>query len=223
MSEALLPFVEVNTNDNPTACVIWMHGLGDSGHGFSPIVPELNLPDSLGIRFIFPHAPTRTVTINNNMKMPAWYDIKSLDFNSRADLSGVEESAASIKAIFDAQVEAGIAPDKIVLAGFSQGGVIAYHLGLRLQHKIAGIMALSTYMCEPDLLNEQACEENRQIPIFIAHGTQDPVVPPVLGEMAYKTLQDAGYKPEFHEYPMQHNVCMKELEDISAWLQQQLA
>lgn len=223
MTQTLLPFVEVNTGENPQACVIWMHGLGDSGHGFAPIVPELKLPASLPVKFLFPHAPTRAVTINNHMQMPAWYDIKSLDFNSRADLTGVEESAESIKALFNAQLEAGFKPEKIILAGFSQGGVIAYHLGLRLSQRIGGILALSTYMCEPDLLAQQASEANRQVPLFVAHGDQDPVVPPMLGQMAVDTLRHNGYQPEFHRYTMQHSVCLQELEDISAWLQQRLA
>lgn len=223
MSQNHLPFVEVNTAENPQACVIWMHGLGDSGHGFSPIVPELQLPDSLPVKFIFPHAPNRAVTINNGMQMPAWYDIKSLDFNSRADLTGVKESAAQIKQLVDMQIEAGFAPEKIILAGFSQGGVVAYHLGLRLDVAIGGIMALSTYMCEPDLLATEASDANRQVPIFIAHGEQDPVVPVMLGQMARDTLVKNGYAPQWQTYTMQHSVCMQEIEAISQWLQARLA
>ena len=222
MSDSLIPHVEVNTGDNPQACVIWMHGLGDSGHGFAPIVPELQLPESMPVKFLFPHAPVRPVSINNNMEMPAWYDIKSLDFNSRADLTGGEESTQQIKQLFDAQVEAGFAPEKIVLAGFSQGGVIAYHLGLRLPQRIAGILALSTYMCEPSLIAGQASEANRDVPIFVAHGEQDPVVPKILGEMAVKTLEENGYKPQWHTYQMQHNVCMEEIQHVSEWLQARL-
>ncbi|WP_018984261.1 alpha/beta hydrolase [Salinimonas chungwhensis] len=223
MSDSLISHVEVNSGDNPQACVIWMHGLGDSGHGFTPIVPELKLPNSLPVKFLFPHAPVRPVTINNNMEMPAWYDIKSLDFNSRADLTGVEESAQQIKQLFDAQVEAGFSPDKIVLAGFSQGGVIAYHLGLRMEQPIAGILALSTYMCEPGLITEQASDANRNVPVFVAHGEQDPVVPIMLGEMAVNTLKENGYQPQWRTYNMQHNVCLEEVEHVSAWLQERLA
>lgn len=222
MSQALIPHVEINTGDNPKACVIWLHGLGDSGHGFAPVVPELHLPDSLPVKFLFPHAPVQTVTINNNMQMPAWYDIKSLDFNSRADLAGVQASAAKIEQLIQAQLEAGFAADKIVLAGFSQGGVIAYHLGLRFGKRLAGIMALSTYMCEPARLADEASEANRDIPIFVGHGTQDPVVPAQLGQMAMESLQANGYAPKWHQYPMEHSVCREELDDISAWLQARL-
>lgn len=222
MTEALLPHIEVNTGDNPQACVIWMHGLGDSGHGFAPIVPELKLPASLPVRFIFPHAPERPVTINNGMRMRAWYDIKTMDFNNRADVEGVVESASQVRALVEAQHAAGIAYDKIVLAGFSQGGVIAYHLGTRIEHKLAGIMALSTYMCAPASLSEQASDANKNTPIMAAHGNYDEVVPVALGKMAVDALTDNGFKPTWGTYPMQHNVCLDELNDISAWLQKVL-
>ena len=147
MTQQLLPCVEINPSTTPDACVIWLHGLGDSGHGFAPIVPELKLPESMAVKFLFPHAPERPVTINGGMRMRAWYDIKSLDFESRADLEGVKESAAQVEALIEAQIESGIPSGRIVLAGFSQGGVIALHLAPRYANKFAGVIALSTYMC----------------------------------------------------------------------------
>lgn len=223
MSTDLLPYVEVNTGENPQACVIWLHGLGDSGNGFSPIVPELNLPASMPVRFLFPHAPERAVTINNGMVMRAWYDIKTFDLDNRADLEGVLESMEQVNALVEAQHEAGFAYDKIVLAGFSQGGVIALHLGTRIQHKIAGIMALSTYMCKPELLADEAAQENKATPIMMAHGVQDPVVPMALGKMAFDALEQNGFSVTWQTYTMQHSVCLQEVEDISAWLQKVLA
>jgi len=218
-----LPYVEHNPSSTPNACVIWLHGLGDSGHGFAPIVPALKLPDSMSVKFIFPHAPERPVTINGGMRMRAWYDIKSLDFNSRADLSGVLESAAHVETLIQEQVDKGIPTDRIVLAGFSQGGVIALHLAPRFKHKLAGVMALSTYMCEPSLLAQEATDVNRDIPIMMAHGEQDEVVPIFMGNAAYKTLTENGFNATWQTYTMQHNVCMQEISDISVWLQKVLA
>ncbi|MDO6566583.1 alpha/beta fold hydrolase [Alteromonas sp. 1_MG-2023] len=223
MEQELLPYVEQSPSSTPNACVIWLHGLGDSGHGFAPIVPELKLPDTMAVKFIFPHAPERPVTINGGMRMRAWYDIKSLDFNSRADLTGVLESASQVEALIQEQVDKGIPTNRIVLAGFSQGGVIALHLAPRFTHKLAGVMALSTYMCEPSLLASEATDTNRDIPIMMAHGDQDEVVPIFMGNAAYKTLTDNGFNATWQTYTMQHNVCMQELNDISAWLQKVLA
>ncbi|ANB25644.1 carboxylesterase [Alteromonas stellipolaris] len=223
MAQELLPYVEQKPSSTPNACVIWLHGLGDSGHGFAPIVPELKLPDSMSVKFIFPHAPERPVTINGGMRMRAWYDIKSLDFNSRADLTGVLESASQVEALIQEQVDKGIPTNRIVLAGFSQGGVIALHLAPRFTHKLAGVLALSTYMCEPNLLANEATDINRDIPIMMAHGDQDEVVPIFMGNAAYKTLTENGFNATWQTYTMQHNVCMQELNDISAWLQKVLA
>lgn len=218
MAESVLPFVEINPDQPARACVIWLHGLGDSGHGFAPIVPELKIPADMGVRFIFPHAPERPVTINGGMRMRAWYDIKSLDFNSRADLEGVIDSAAQVGRLLDKQIADGIPADKIVLAGFSQGGVIALHLATRTDKKLAGVMALSTYMCEPGRLAEEAVDTNKATPILMAHGEQDEVVPVFLGNAASKVLSDNGFDVSWHTYQMQHNVCMKEIEDIHDFL-----
>ncbi|WDT86286.1 alpha/beta hydrolase [Alteromonas sp. 009811495] len=223
MTQQLLPCVEINPATTPDACVIWLHGLGDSGHGFAPIVPELRLPDSMAVKFIFPHAPERPITINNGMRMRAWYDIKSLDFNSRADLTGVKESADQVEQLIQAQIDSGIPANRIVLAGFSQGGVIALHLAPRFSQQFAGVLALSTYMCEPSLLASEATDTNRATPIMMAHGDQDEVVPVFMGNAAFKTLSDNGFNATWQTYTMQHNVCMQELNDISAWLQKVLA
>ena len=222
MTQQLLPCVEINPSTTPDACVIWLHGLGDSGHGVAPIVPELKLPDSMAVKFLFPHAPERPITINGGMRMRAWYDIKSLDFESRADLEGVKESAEQVEQLIKAQIESGIKAERIVLAGFSQGGVIALHLAPRFSQKLAGVMALSTYMCEPALLSSEALDVNRETPIMMAHGEQDEVVPVFMGNAAFKTLNECGFKATWQTYTMQHNVCMQELNDISAWLQKLL-
>ncbi|MGJ8680216.1 alpha/beta hydrolase [Paraglaciecola sp.] len=223
MSEQELPYVEVNPTSSPKATVIWLHGLGDSGNGFAPIVPELNMPQELAVRFIFPHAPVRPITINNGMQMRAWYDIKSMDFGSRADSTGVKESAALIQQLIEAEIAQGIPANKIILAGFSQGGVVALHLGTRYEHKLAGIMSLSSYMCEPEKLTAEAHNANKNTDIFVAHGQQDDVVPIAMGNAAFKTLESNGYPVSWKDYMMQHNVCVQELNDISAWLQKQLS
>ncbi|MBN7820854.1 alpha/beta hydrolase [Bowmanella yangjiangensis] len=213
-----LPYVEVNPTGKADAVVIWLHGLGDSGNGFAPIVPELKLPESLNVRFLFPHAPVRPVTINNGMQMRAWYDIKSLDFENRADIEGVTESMALVRELVEAQMASGIPSERILLAGFSQGGVIAYHLGLRFEHKLAGIMALSTYMCQPEKLAEQRHSANQNTEILVAHGLYDEVVPCALGKAAFSLLESLNYPVKWRDYPMQHNVCLEEIQEISQWL-----
>ena len=222
MSNSNLECVEVNPSQPHTAVVIWLHGLGDSGNGFAPIVPELKIPDALPIRFVFPHAPVRPITVNNNMEMRAWYDIASLDFNHRADRTGVETSAKQVEALIDAEIANGTPAERIVLAGFSQGGVIALHLGTRINKKLAGIMALSTYMCEPDTLANEASDANKSTPILMAHGQQDKVVPVFMGNAAFKVLQENGYPVTWQDYPMQHSVCLEEINHISQWLQARL-
>ena len=223
MSTQALPYVEVNPKSHIKATVIWLHGLGDSGNGFAPIVPELRLPDELGIRFVFPHAPMRPITINNGMTMRAWYDITSLDFNQRADSQGVNESSIFVKALIEQEMAKGVPANKIVLAGFSQGGVIALNLGTRLEHSLAGIMSMSSYMSEPEKLSSEAHDANKQTPIFVAHGTHDDVVPVFMGNAAFKVLESNGYQATWHEYAMQHNVCNQQLNDISIWLQEKLS
>ncbi|MFQ3248322.1 MAG: phospholipase/carboxylesterase [Glaciecola sp.] len=223
MSQELLPAVEIKPKGEHKATIIWLHGLGDSGNGFAPIAPELKLPDNLGVKFLFPHAPIRPVTINNGMEMRAWYDIKSMDMDSRADLEGVIDSAQRVEQLIRAEIESGIDASKIMLVGFSQGGVIALHLGARFKQTLAGIIALSTYMCAPQSLNAEKSAENQNTPVFFAHGQQDEVVPLFLGNAAFMTMKENGYPVEWKEYMMQHNVCMPEIEDISKFIQDKLA
>ena len=222
MSSAL-PYIETNPVSEIKATVIWLHGLGDSGHGFAPIVPELRLPDALGVRFVFPHAPERPVTINGGMRMRAWYDIKSMDFDKRADLNGVRESAEQVEQLIEAEISNGVPPEKIILAGFSQGGVIALHLGPRFSKSLGGIMGLSTYMCQPELLAGEAHPANQQTPVFMAHGEMDDVVPIAMGKAAYDTLTANQYNVSWQSYRMKHNLNMDEINAISQWLQARLA
>ena len=222
-ANTLLPGVEIAPQHSHKATIIWLHGLGDSGDGFAPIAPELKLDPTLGIKFIFPHAPVRPVTINNGMKMRAWYDIKSMDMSNRADVEGVVTSSEQVKHLIENEIAHGIASNKIMLIGFSQGGVIAYHLGTRFEKPLAGIVALSTYMCEPQSLSTQKHAANQTTPIFSCHGIQDEVIPIVMGKAAVSTLQENGYNATFKEYQMQHNVCMSEIKDIAAFISQQLA
>jgi phospholipase/carboxylesterase len=222
MSEPLLDFVDVMPESEHKATVIWLHGLGDSGNGFAPIVPELKLPKDAGIRFIFPHAPVQPITINNGMPMRAWYDIRSLSIEQRADVEGVMASAANVQRLLDKEIDNGIDPSRILLAGFSQGGVIAYHLGLRYEKTLAGILTLSTYMSQTDKLVDEGSNANKKTPLLVCHGQYDEVVQPALGRMAFDALINAGYDATWKDYPMQHNVCAQEITDISHWIQQRL-
>ncbi|MDX3772622.1 alpha/beta fold hydrolase [Chromatiaceae bacterium AAb-1] len=219
---ALLPFVDVPAPGQTRSAVVWLHGLGDSGHGFSPIVPELKLPATAGIRFLFPHAPERPITINNGYRMRGWYDIKTMDLAQRADETGVRESAAAVQQLLDKLISDGIPAEKIILAGFSQGGVIALHLLPRLPYKLAGVIALSTYLCVPDKLTAEQNNINKSTPVLMAHGNQDPVVPYAAGQQAFHVLKNAGFNLRWHEYRMQHSVCAQEVSDISSFIQRQL-
>jgi len=199
------------------ASVIWLHGLGADGHDFEAITPMLGV-DALGIRFIFPHARVQPVTINGGMACRSWYDIKGLDIDSRADSEGIAESVSYVRQLTQNELDAGIPSEKIIIAGFSQGGVVAYHSALTSEHKLAGIMALSTYLPDTDRLSQNLSANNKQIPIFQGHGTQDPVVQLALGEMANKQLNSWGYQPQWHTYPMPHAVINEEIADIGDWL-----
>jgi phospholipase/carboxylesterase len=206
--------------------VIWMHGLGADGNDFVPIVNELGLSRAPPIRFIFPHAAMRPVTINNGHVMRAWYDITlgDLEGNSRkADERGVRESQAAIEALIARERERGIASKHVLLAGFSQGGAMALHTGLRHADALAGVMALSTYLPLVESFAKEAAPENAKTPVFMAHGTADPVVPHGMGTRSRDLLEQAGYDLEWHEYPMPHSVCLEEVRDIGAWLRKALA
>jgi phospholipase/carboxylesterase len=222
----MLETIEIETAPNPTAAVIWMHGLGADGNDFAPIVPELRIANAPAIRFVFPHAPMMPVTINNGYVMRAWYDVSFGDLEGKtkqADEKGVRASQAAIEQLIAREVSRGIAAEKIVVAGFSQGGAIALQTSLRHAEKLAGIMALSTYLPLAQTLAAEAAPANRSIPVFYAHGTHDAVIPIALAKASRETLQTAGYPVEWHDYPMQHSVCVEEIGDISRWLSRVLA
>lgn len=211
-----LDAVIIEPQSSHKATVIWLHGLGDSGDGFAPVVPEINLPAELGVKFIFPHAPIQPVTINGGMAMRSWYDIKSLDLDKRADEQGVQQSAAAVQQLIDAEIDNGIAPSNIILAGFSQGGVVSLYLAPRLPYQLAGVMALSTYMCEPAKLKLE--KQQASLNVFMAHGSFDDVVPTGAGKAAHQTLLELGYEVSWQEYPMAHQVCLEEIKAIRTWL-----
>lgn len=218
MSE-LLPAIEIETAPDPRCAVIWMHGLGADGSDFAPVVPELRLPASPGVRFIFPHAPAIPVTCNGGYVMPAWYDIYSLDeAGRRADEAGIQASCDAIRALVARENARGIPCSRIVLAGFSQGGAIAYTAGLTHPEPLAGIVALSTYIPAPAALAAQANAANAATPVFAAHGTQDDVVPLQLGVAARDFIQARQHPLTWQTYPMGHSVCLEEIVAIGAWL-----
>lgn len=211
--------VERQTGAQPEWAVIWLHGLGADGHDFEPIVPELVRPSWPALRFVFPHAPVQPVTINNGMAMRAWYDIASFDPNAPQDDAGIRASVARVEALIARENARGIPADRIVLAGFSQGGAVVLAAGLRHAQTLGGIVALSTYLPLVPSLAEEAAAANREIPIFMAHGSQDPVVVPVRGEASRDVLEALGYHVQWQRYPMQHAVCAAEINDLAAWFQ----
>lgn len=225
----LLETVEFETGPNPAWTVLWLHGLGADGHDFAPIVPELVRRDWPALRFVFPHAPVRAVTINNGMRMRAWYDIVSFDFDAlhagkRADETGVAESVAQVEALIAREVVRGVLPQRIVLVGFSQGGAIALAAGLRRQTPLAGLAGLSTYLPEaPERATAALQAAATAQPVFMAHGQFDPVVPAVIGERSAATLQSLGFALEWHRYPMAHQVCAEEIRDLGDWLSARFA
>ena len=207
----------------PDACVIWLHGLGADGHDFEPIVPELRLDPGLNIRFVFPHAPMMPVTINQGFVMRAWYDIRTADIGAEADEKGIRAAAELVSGMIDAQIENGILPERIVLAGFSQGGAIVLHAGLRYPARLAGIMALSTYLPLAQTLEAEKSEDNADTPIFMAHGSEDPVIPVDLAYKSLKRLEQQQYKVEWHEYNgMPHSVSEQEIYHVAEWLEKVL-
>ena len=219
--QKLLETIEIETGKNPTAAVIWMHGLGADANDFVPVVGELGLAAAPPVRFVFPNAPMRPVTINNGYVMRAWYDVSFGDLEGksrRADEVGVRESQAQIGALVEREIQRGISSTNIVLAGFSQGGAIALHTGLRHPQKLAGVMALSTYLPLADSLPQEGTPQNKAVPIFMAHGVFDPVVPLVMGAGSMTYLVTLGYAVDWRQYPMQHSVCAQEIQDIGAWL-----
>jgi len=221
----LLETIEIETGKSPAASVIWLHGLGADGNDFVPIVSELDLEGAPAVRFVFPHAPVRPVTINNGMMMRAWYDVLLGDLEGksrRADERGVRESQALVGALIEREAGRGVATENVVVAGFSQGGAVTLQTGLRYPKKLAGLMALSTYLPLAESLPQEAAPANRHTPIFMAHGVQDGVIPLVMGAGSMTLLTGMGHPVEWHQYPMQHSVCPQEIEDIGAWLRKVL-
>jgi phospholipase/carboxylesterase len=212
-----LETIEIETGPHPSAAVIWLHGLGADGHDFEPVVPELRLPASKPVRFIFPNAPQRPVTINMGMRMPAWYDILQMG-GGPEDESGIRESQASLEKLIAAQQQKGIPARKIVLAGFSQGGAIVLQTALRHAERLAGVMALSTYLPLQGKLEKERKAMNNDLPIFMAHGSYDPMIPMVRAQHSRDALLALGYPVEWREYPMPHSVCPQEIADIAQFL-----
>jgi phospholipase/carboxylesterase len=219
----LLETVEVETGPSPRVAVIWLHGLGADGHDFEPIVPEMDLPSDVAIRFVFPHAPMRPVTVNNGMVMRAWYDVSLAGGRRQEDEPGVRESERQINALIAREKERGVPPAATFLFGFSQGGAMALHSGVRYPDRLGGIAALSCFLPLADTIATEASPANRDVPIFMAHGTHDPLIPVERGAQARDLLVALGYRVEWHEYRMPHSVCAEEIVDLSAWLERNLA
>ncbi|HTL25898.1 MAG TPA: alpha/beta fold hydrolase [Burkholderiales bacterium] len=217
----LLETIEIETGSQPDAAVIWLHGLGADGHDFEPIVPELQLPQRLSIRFIFPHAPVRPVTLNQGMRMRAWYDILQLG-GGREDEPGIRASQKAVEDLIAREGSRGIAARRIVLAGFSQGGAIVLQTSLRYPERLAGTLALSTYLPLAGTLAAERSALNQDLPIFMAHGSQDPMIPLDRARFSRDALAALGYPVQWREYPMPHSVCLEELADIATWLTQVL-
>ena len=211
--------VIIEPNHGHRATVIWLHGLGANGHDFVPIVPELHIPQSLGVRIVFPHAPVRPVTINGGMSMRAWYDVRNTDLRSEEDAASINDSATIIEQYIATEVNAGIHSEKIVLAGFSQGGAMALHTGLRQESRLGGILVLSGYLPLPERFREEVRISNKTVPIMMCHGTFDPVIPASAGKQSHDFLEQEGYMVSWHSYPMEHSVCLEEIQDAGTWLQ----
>lgn len=209
------------TGPKPDASVIWLHGLGANGHDFAPIVPQLGLPADQVVRFIFPHAPEQPVTLNGGMRMPSWYDIRAIDIDRDADLDQLEQSSDRIQAIIDEQLAMGIASERIIVAGFSQGGAVAYHAALSCPHPLGGLLALSTYLATEKVV--QRSGSNQNLPVLVQHGTRDPVVPEILGQRSAATLKDWGYPVSYETWPIEHGVCAEQIERIGQWLTERLS
>ncbi|MBC7656401.1 MAG: dienelactone hydrolase family protein [Frankiaceae bacterium] len=214
----MLETVEQQTRARPAWTILWLHGLGADGHDFAPIVPELVRPDWPAIRFVFPHARVRPVTVNGGAPMRAWYDINNLSLDQRADETGLRESIAEVDALVSRERDRGVPASRLVLVGFSQGGAVALAAGLRREAGVAGIASLSGYLPMADKTQAEITPAGLATPVFIGHGSQDPVVAPVLGTRTRVALQALGVKVEFHSYPMAHSVCAEEIRDLGDWL-----
>ncbi|MDX3936404.1 alpha/beta hydrolase [Stenotrophomonas sp.] len=219
----MLDTVENETGADPQWSVLWLHGLGADGHDFAPIVPELVRPHWPAIRFVFPHAPVQPITINNGVPMRAWYDIVSMDFRSRADSAGVEASIVALDLLIEREIARGIPAERILLAGFSQGGAVILSALLRRTRPLAGLIALSTYLPDPAKAAAARVADAISVPVFMAHGTQDPVIPVAIAEHTAQTLGALGLPVEWHTYTMAHQVCAEELHALGEWLEARFA
>ncbi len=217
---AILSHIAIESGKNPHYSIVWLHGLGADGQDFVPMVDELKLP--VAVRYIFPHAPQRPVTINGGLVMRAWYDINSDRIDAQQDAAGIRHSQTAIEALIAQEVSRGIAPDHIFLAGFSQGGAVALHTGLRQSVPLCGMLILSAYLPLADTAQAEASSGSRQTPIFMAHGRNDTIVPCALGVASREHLKSLGYTVAWHDYPMQHSVNDQELRDIEAWLKSRI-
>ena len=214
----MLDYVEINPDVKPIATVIWLHGLGADGHDFEPIVPELHLPETLPIRFIFPHAPKRPITINAGMIMRAWYDAVDLEGERKIDLNGFLQSVDQVTALIRDEIRSDLSSERLILAGFSQGGAIALYTGLTFEMKLAGIMALSCYLPIVDQLAKKRTGINQDIPVMMGHGTMDPLISMTKAVQTRQDLTSLGYHVSWHEYAMAHTVCPEEINDVRDWL-----
>ncbi|GJM13722.1 MAG: carboxylesterase [Pseudohongiella sp.] len=214
----LLPTIEMESpsGGEVNASIIWLHGLGADGSDFAPIVPQLNLPEGVVLRYIFPNAPSIPVSINNGFVMPAWYDIKEMDIDRHVDEAQLRESADCVHAFIDREIERGVDSSRIIVAGFSQGGAVSFEAGLSYPKRLAGIMALSTYFATAAIVEVNPIQNG--IPLFICHGSMDPVVPEVLGQKSVATLKSLGFEPEYKTYPMEHSLCPPQIGDIAGWI-----
>lgn len=218
-----LDYIRKNTSAQHHATIIWIHGLGDSGFGHESVAQEMNFPDELGISFIFPHAPPIPVTINGGMVMPAWYDILENDISRKIDEAGLEESSVKISKIIRDEIESGILPKKIMVAGFSQGGALALHTALKYPVRLGGVIVMSAYLGASSVLSASTSHINQSIPIFWGHGTFDPVVPLSLAKESIDTLMKSGYSVSYEAYEMQHSLHPQEILDIQKWIPSNLA
>ena len=213
-----LEVIQIETQENPVCAVIWLHGLGANGHDFEPIVPELKLPNTQRARFIFPHAPIQAVSLNNGMQMPAWYDIYGLNMDSQEDVPGIEKITLEIHDLIQQQIDLGMNAKKIILAGFSQGGALALYAGLTFPHQLAGIMGLSCYLPLREKFEIVTERASRELPIFLAHGSMDDVVPMAYAKLAKQILEKQGFTVQWHDYPCAHSLCIEEIQDIQQYL-----
>lgn len=222
--DPILDTVELEPEQQPAdASVIWMHGLGADGYDFEPVVPQLGLPPDLAVRFVFPHAPAMPVSLNFGMVMPAWFDVLSLDPKDRQDEEGIRRAGTWIERLVERERRRGVEPGRVVLAGFSQGGAVALHVGLRYPERLAGLLVLSTFLVLPDELEAERSEANRDVPILQGHGTLDPMVAESRGREACDRLRSLGYSVEYQTWPMQHQVCLEEIQLAGQWIGERLA